>query len=367
VGYYVSGLPNENLGWEYSETWNFGLDFALLNNRLNGTIEYYKQNTKDILLSVNLPSTSGVNSYMANIGETENKGFELSLNGLILDNHNGWTWEAGLNLYINRNELVALASGQERDEDNWWFVGHPIDVIFDYQKIGLWQEGDAYLQDYEPGGNAGMIKVKYTGDYNDDGSPVRQIGTDDRQIMSLEPDFQGGFNTRVAYKGFDLSVIGAFKRGGKLISTLYGSSGYLNMLSGRRGNVDVDYWTPENTGARFPKPGGLISNDNPKYGNTLGYFDASYLKIRTITLGYNFDNNNWLRNTGVDRLRLYFTVQNPFVIFSPYKRESGMDPETNSYGDENAATTGSYQSRLLTIGTNSPATRNYLIGINLTF
>ncbi|MGE4586078.1 MAG: TonB-dependent receptor [Mangrovibacterium sp.] len=367
VGYYVSELPNENLGWEYSETWNFGLDFALLNNRLNGTVEYYKQDTKDILLSVSLPSTSGVNSYMANIGETENKGFELSLDGVILDDLNGWTWEAGINLYINRNEVVALASGQERDESNWWFVGHPIDVIFDYQKIGLWQEGDAYLQDYEPGGNAGMIKVKYTGDYNDDGSPVREIGTDDRQVMSLEPDFQGGFNTRVAYKGFDLSVIGAFKRGGKLISTLYGSSGYLNMLSGRRGNVDVDYWTPENTGARFPKPGGLTSGDNPKYGSTLGYFDASYLKIRTITLGYNFENNNWLRNTGVDRLRLYFTVQNPFVIFSPYKRESGMDPETNSYGDENAAVTTTYQKRLLTIGTNTPSTRNYLIGINLTF
>ena len=367
TGYYVSQLPNSNLGWEYSKTWNYGLDFSFLKSRLSGTIEYYVQKTHDLLLSVNLPSTAGVNSYMANIGKTQNKGLEVSLNGVILDNLNGWTWEAGVNLYLNRNKLVSLASGQKRDENNWWFVGHPIDVIYDYKRIGLWQEGDEFLEKYESGGNVGMIKVKYTGEYNDDGSPVRQIGTDDRQILDVEPDLQGGFNTRVAYKGIDLSVVGVFKSGGILISTLYSSSGYLNMLSGRRGNVKADYWTPENTGARYPKPGGKTSNDNPAYGSTLGYFDATYWKIRTITLGYNFENSNWLKNAGVDRLRLYFTVQNPFVMFSPYKRESGMDPETNSYGDENAAVTNTYKERLLTIGTNTPSTRNYLIGVNLTF
>jgi TonB-linked SusC/RagA family outer membrane protein len=369
VGYYVSELPNESLGWEYSETWNFGLDFSLLNHRLSGTMEYYVQKTKDILLSVNLPSTSGVSSYMDNIGETQNKGFELSLNGVILDDLNGWTWEAGINLYANRNKLVALASGQERDEDNWWFVGHPINVIYDYEKIGLWNETDAdyqYLQDYEPGGNAGMIKVKYTGDYNDDGSPTRQINADDRQIIDVNPDFEGGFNTRVAYKDFDLSIVGAFKSGGTLISTLYSSAGYLNLLSGRRGNVEVDYWTPENTGAKYPKPGGIESSNNPKYGSTLGYFDASYLKIRTMTFGYNFDHSSWLKKAGIERLRLYCTVQNPFVLFSPYHDESGMDPETNSYGDENQAVS-SYKKRLLIIGVNTPSTRNYLFGVNLTF
>jgi TonB-linked SusC/RagA family outer membrane protein len=365
TGYYVSELPNAKLGWEYSETWNFGVDFRVINHRLSGTLEYYIQDTKDILLAVNLPNTSGVNSYMANIGETQNKGFELSLDGLILDDYNGWTWEAGLNIYANRNKLIALASGQDRDEGNWWFVGHPIDVIYDYEKIGLWQEGDPNLDILEPGGNIGMIKVKYTGEYNDDGTPARSIGSDDRQVMDLESNFQGGFNTRVAYKGFDLSIIGAFKSGGTLISTLYGSSGYLNLMSGRRGNVKVDYWTPENTGANYPKPGGITSNDNPKYGSTLGYFDASYLKIRTISLGYNFE-DNWMKGAGIDKLRIYCTVQNPLVMFSPYHKESGMDPETNSYGDENSAVS-SYERRLLTIGTNTPSTRNYLIGINLTF
>lgn len=366
VGYYVSELPNSELGWEYSTTWNYGLDFGILNHRLSGTVEYYVTNTNDILLGVNLPNTSGVSSYTANIGETRNKGIEFSLNGLILDNPDGLTWEAGVNFYSNDNELVALASGQERDESNWWFVGNPINVIYDYERIGLWQEGDPNLEILEPGGNVGMIKVKYTGDYNPDGTPTRAIGPEDRQVMSVEPDFQGGFSTRLAYKGFDLTAIGAFKSGGILISTLYGSSGYLNMLNGRRGNVDVDYWTPENTDVRYPRPGGITSGDNPKYGSTLGYFDASYLKIRTITLGYNF-NRNFVQDFGFDNMRLYATVQNPFVFFSPYHDESGMDPETNSYGDENAAVTTSYNRRLLTIGTNTPSTRNYLVGISLTF
>ena len=367
VGYYVSELPNTDLGWEYSETMNFGLDFTLFEGRLSGTAEYYVTNTKDILLRLSLPPTSGVGSYMANIGETQNKGFEFSANGVIINDANGFTWEAGINLYANRNKLVALASGQEKDEGNWWFVGYPIDVIYDYKYVGLWQLGDEYMNIYEPGGNPGMIKVEYTGEYNEDGSPARAIGAADRQPISLEPDLQGGFSTRLAYKGLDLNVVGAFKVGGKLISTLYSSSGYLNMLTGRRNNVRVDYWTPENYDARYPAPEGLISNDNPKYGSTLGYFDASYLKIRTITLGYNFESIDWLKNKGISKLRVYCSAQNPFVFFSPYNDESGMDPETNSFGDENAAVTQTYQSRLLTIGTNTPATKNYLFGINLTF
>ncbi len=372
TGYYVSNLPNKDLGWEYSSTWNFGLDFTLLKGRLSGTVEYYAQKTNDLLLSVSLPGTSGVNSYMANIGKTQNKGIELTLNGIILDNYNGWTWDAGINIYANRNKLTALTSTssetKDRDEANGWFVGHPIDVIYDYEKIGLWQEGDPYLKILEPGGNVGMIKVKYAGEYNADGTPTRQIGPDDRQIISMEPKFQGGFNTHVGYKGFDLSIIGAFKCGGKLISSLHSSSGYLNMLTGWRGQVDVDYWTPENTGAKYPLPGGIQSGDNPKYGTTLGYFDASYVKIRTITLGYNFDKMGWVKAMGINRLRAYVTVQNPFVFFSPYKNECGLDPETNSYSDENVAVsmkTGSHN--LPIVGTNSPATRNYLFGINLTF
>ena len=366
TGFFVSQLPNPDLGWEFSKTLNFGLDFSLLKNRLSGTIEYYVTKTEDILLGLGLPPTSGVSGYTANIGSTENKGFELSLNGTILDNLNGWTWELGANFYVNNNKLVSLASGQTRDENNWWFVGHNINAIFDYEKIGLWQKDDQYLSVLEPGGNIGMIKVKYTGGFKPDGTPERAIGTADRQIMDVDPDFQGGFNTRVSYKGFDLGVVGFFRSGGILFSTIHGSNGYLNLLTGRRNNIDVDYWTPENTGAKYPKPGGILASDNPKYGSTLSYFDGSFLKIRTITLGYDF-NRSLLKRSPV-KLRMYFTAQNPFVMFSPFHKESGMDPETNSFGNENASVNlNANLRRILTVGYNTPATRNYIVGVNLTF
>ncbi len=389
AGYYVNALPNTELGWEYSKTWNFGLDFSLFNGRLNGSFEYYIQKTKDILLDVTMPSTSGVSSFTGNIGNTQNKGFEFTLNGIIIDNKDGWHWDAGINLYLNRNKLTKLTGAQtadgkpERDEANRWFVGYPIDVIYDYEYDGLWNESDVYevvdkngnkttnLAILEPGGNLGMIKVKYNDDILDaNGVPTRQIGADDRRIQSMEPDLLGGFNTTVGYKGFDLTVIGAFQIGGKLISAIHSSNGYLNMLTGRRGQLDVDYWTPENTGAKYPKPGGITSSDNPKYGSTLGYFNAGYLKVRTITLGYNFDNLKAVKDFGISRLRLYASVQNPFVLFSPFNNESGLDPETNSWANQNTAVaidgyTGKH--RMPIVGYNTPATRNFLFGINVTF
>ena len=368
TGYYVTELPNDNLGWEYSQTYNFGLDFSLFNGRLSGTVEYYIQKTKDLLLSVSLPATSGVSSYMANVGKTQNKGIEISLNGIIIENKNGWTWEAGLNFYSNKNEITELASGADRDESNGWFVGYSINSIYDYEKIGLWQKDEEAIREVaEPGGNVGMIKIKYNGDYEADGvTPTRAYNTDDRQIIELDPKWEGGFNTRIAYKNWDLSAVASFRHGGKLISTLYGSSGYLNMLTGRRNNVDVDYWTEDNPTNAYPNPAGILSGDNPKYGSTLGYFSGSYLKIRTISLGYNFK-GNWMKSVGISNLRLYATVTNPFVLFSPYHNESGMDPETNSYGNENQAVTSQYNSRILVVGYNTPTTRNYLFGLNLTF
>ena len=377
TGYYVNSLPNTELGWEYSKTWNFGLDFSLFNGRLSGSFEYYIQKTNDILLDVSLPSTAGVNSFTGNIGNTENKGFEFTLNGIIIDNKNGWNWEAGINLYANRNKLTKLTGALDEngkpapDEANRWFVGHPIDVIYDYKKIGLWQAGEEELMNVlEPGGNVGMIKVKHDRALDANGKPTRAIGPEDREIMSMEPDLIGGFNTTVGYKNFDLTVIGAFQFGGKLISAIHSSSGYLNMLSGRRGNLDVDYWTEQNTGAKYPKPGGIMSSDNPKYGTTLGYFDASYLKVRAITLGYNFDRLKAIKNFGISRLRVYATVQNPFVLFSPFNNESGLDPETNSFATENTAVavegyTGKHKMPI--VGYNTPATRNFLFGLNVTF
>lgn len=399
TGYYVSELANDELGWEYSETLNYGVDFAFL-DRISGSFEYYVQKTNDVLLEVNLPATSGVSRYMDNIGKTQNKGWEFNLNATILDNYNGFTWDAGLNMYSNKNELVELASGAEKDEYNCWFVGHPINSIYDYEKIGLWMPedyfyvpnseytGKTYGQIMEPSGDAGMIRVKYTGDFDENGMPTRAIGPEDRQIMHIDPKLQGGFNTRLEWKGLDLTVIGAFQVGGKLISTLHSGNGYLNLLSGRRGNVDVDYFHADrvkkeiqkdengnymvyNRDAKYPDPNARRDGDNAAYASTLGYFNASYCKIRTITLGYNFKNNgnNVLDEIGIKKIRVYGTIQNPWVIASKFKKETGLDPETNSFGNQNVATsTTAYKAdKVLTVGTNTPSTRTFLVGLNITF
>ncbi len=375
TGYFVDGLPNPNLGWEFSETYNYGLDFGLFNNRLSGSVEYYITKTNDILLGLGLPSTAGVGSVTSNIGNSENKGLEIALNGTIFDNPDGFSWDVGVNVYTNKNEITSLASGQDRDEGNLWFVGSPINVIFDYERLGLWNQTDPgfeYLDQFEPGGNEGMIRVRYTGEFNADGSPVRAIGSDDRIVQDPQPDFLGGFNTRLAYKDFDLSIVGAFQSGGILVSTLHSSNGYLNLLTGRRNNIDVDYWTPTNTDAKYPAPGGIQSGDNPKYGSTLGYFDGSYLKVRAMTLGYNFD-QDFIRDSWFKSLRLYATVQNPFVLFSPFHDESGLDPETNSGVNDqgqrqNVATeTNNISTGIPTVGYNVPTTRNFMLGLNVTF
>lgn len=401
TGYYVQELANDELGWEYSETMNYGVDFAFL-DRISGSFEYYVQKTNDVLLSVSLPATSGVSSYMDNIGKTQNKGWEFNLNATILDNYNGFNWDAGINMYSNKNELVELASGAEKDEGNCWFVGHPINSIYDYENIGLWMPEDFYYQPegydksygkiLEPSGDAGMIRVKYTGDFDENGMPTRAIGPEDRQIMHIDPKLQGGFNTRLEWKGVDLTVIGAFQVGGKLISTLHSGNGYLNLLSGRRGNVDVDYFWAEREGkgsskkimqdengnyivhnrdAKYPDPNARRDGDNAGYASTLGYFNASFCKIRTITLGYNFKNNGnaVLDEIGIKKIRVYGTIQNPWVIASKFKKETGLDPETNSFGNQNVATsTTAYKANsILTVGTNTPSTRTFLVGLNITF
>lgn len=365
TGYFVQEAPNPILGWEVTTGWNYALDYGLFNDRISGSIEFYNNKTSDVLVGVGLPGSSGLSSYTANAANTLNRGIEFSINGLIIDNPNGFRLEAGFNIYTNHNEITSLSDGTTRNEGNGWFVGEPINVIYDYNRIGLWQEGEPNRDILEPGGNVGMIKVEYTGEYNADGTPVRAIGAADRKVIDVNPDLQGGFNTSMSYKGFDLGIVGGFQSGGTLISTLYGSGGYLNLLTGRRGQVDVDYWTPENTGARYPKPGGIQSGDNPKYGSTLGYFDASYVKIRTLTLGYNFT-QDFVKKSGFDRLRLYATLQNALVLYSPYHKETGLDPEPNSTGDQNQAVAG-YNSRILTVGTNTPATRNIVFGLNVTF
>ena len=355
LGYYVSTLPNNNLGWEYSETWNVGVDYGMFNGRLSGTIEYYHVLTTDLLQNVSLPPTSGVGSYTANVGKTKNNGFEFTINGTIIQHRgDGFNWTAGLNFYHNHNEIVELASGAKEDRNNNWYVGYPVNSFRDYVYDGIFQpdEEDA-RKILEGSGNVGMIKVKYLGDYDANGLPTRPIGDDDKIIQSNEAKLMGGFNTMLTWKGFDLNIVGGFQIGGIYTSNTHYS--YTNQLSGRRGNLVVDYWTPETPNAHWPAPGGLAENDDsPMHQGCASRYDASNLVINTITLGYNFSNIKAVKNFGLRNCRLYASVQNPFVLFSPFYNATGIRPMTNS---------GAYA-----VGaTGTPNTINYLLGLNLSF
>ncbi len=362
-GAYVTDLPNSSLGWEYTKNYNFGIDFGFMQDRITGYIDIYKQKTSDVLFAVQLPQSSGViNKVWQNVGKTENKGFEFSVSAQVIkpENKGDFEWIVDFNIYANRNEISELNSGVKQDIGNGFFVGQPINVIYDYQKLGIIQENEApYLGTYA----AGKIKVA---DLNNDGL-ITADG--DRKILgSFEPDFAGGISTRLAYKGFDFSVVSFYKKGGMLISTIHMPHSYYSTNNGRRNSIKVDYWTPENPDGKYPQPGNQTSAEQDDWGSTLGYFDASYWKIRTITLGYTFE-SNLLNRVNCKDARIYLTCQNPFTLFSPYMKEGGLDPEATGTGAQGANTglTGGITSRALTIGANTPPTRNFLIGLSVKF
>ena len=366
-GAYVTDLPNPELGWEYTKNYNFGIDFGFLDSRITGYLDLYKQKTSDVLYAVQLPQSSGVsNNVWQNVGATENKGFEFSISAQIIEprGKDGFGWDMDFNIYANRNKLVSLNSGVSQDIGNGFFVGHPFNVIYDYVNLGIIQEDEApYLGTYAAG------KIKVDDISGPDGVPDGQITGDDRKILgSFEPDFAGGFSTRLYYKSFDFSIVSFFKSGGLLVSTMHMPHSYLSTNNGRRNSIKVDYWTPEHSSGTYPQPGNQSSADQDDWGSTLGYFDASFWKVRTISLGYTFD-SSMLDNIGCKDGRIYFTCQNPFVLFSPYMDAGGLDPEATGTGPQGANTslTGGLTSRVLSIGANTPPTRNFIIGLSVKF
>ena len=360
-GYYVGSLANADLGWEYTNTFNVGLDFSFLNERLSGSVEWYSQNTHDLLVEQRLPPTSGVpGNIMMNIGETKNTGMEFSLSGKVIDTKD-FQWTLDASLYFNKNEIVKLNSGVDQDESKGWFVGHPINVIYDYKKTGIWQLDEA-AEAAKYSAKPGEIKIL---DHNGDG----EISPLDRHVIgNFDPDFEGGFTSRMNYKNFDFTVVGFYRVGGTLASTIHQGASYTNMLQGRRNQIKVDYWTPTNPTDKYPMPNSTDQPTASQYGGTLGYFNAGFLKIRSMTLGYNVP-ATWTKKTlGINSARVYCTVQNPFTFFSEYMREGGVDPEATGVGTGSlSGTSYGLQSRHLVVTLNTPPTRTFILGLNVSF
>lgn len=357
TGAFPTSVPNPDLTWEYTSTANIGLDFAMLQNRISGSLEVYKEFTNSLLLPETLPPTSGIpNAVLTNIGKTQNKGIELQISSVNVKSSNpmGFSWSTDLNLSINRGRVVQLAAGITSDVSNGWFVGHPIDVFYDYKKLGIWQNtpGDSALArslGLTLNGTSSVIGTIKVGDISGpDGKPDGKIdATYDRMIIGTsQPKWQGGMTNRFGFKGFDLTVVAFARMGNMMYSGLEGG-GFVNTYQGTYNNLVQDFWTPENHQQQFPKAN--AGSTNPAYHSLLGYFDGSFIKIRSLSLGYNLSPAT-VQKLGLRSLRVYATASDPFILFSPYRRAGGIDPE----GAGN-------------LGTDTPSVWSMLFGINVSF
>lgn len=337
-GYRPFTISNPDLKWETTTSTNVGLDFSVFRGRLSGSLEYYRADTRDLLLFDQLPLTSGFDRVLRNVGKTRNQGIELTVSSVNVDAPGGFRWTTDLQFTRNRESILELFNGKVDDIGNARFIGQPLTAYYDYKKIGIWQTSEAEeAKKYQS--TPGQIKIQ---DTNNDG----KIDGLDRVILGSQvPKFSLGLTNRFEYKGFDLSFF-VFARIGYMFRSIFHQD-FLT-LAGRYNSLDVDYWTPNNPTNEFPRPN--KNQEFPPFRSTLLYFDGSFVKIRNINFGYNVP-SKLTDKLRISSLRVFASVQQPF-IFSEYRTKyKGIDSETD--GDVNAD--------------QSPAVRQTTFGINLKF
>jgi TonB-linked SusC/RagA family outer membrane protein len=325
-GYKPGQIPNPDLTWEKTDQADLGLEYSLFNNRISGSIDAYRANTHDLLLTRLLPVTSGFTSTLQNVGATRNTGVELGLSTVNLENWRGLRWSSDIAWSRNRNEIVSLASGATSDVGNVWFVGHPVSlcnpttcqdpqrqVFYDYQYVGVWQYADSLaMKAFNAAGSTFKSGDPRVADVNGDG----KIDANDRTFIGdTYPSWEGSLANRFSYGAFDLSALVTAKWG-----YTFQDATPRNYF-GRYGNIaDMDYWTPTNPTNANPAPTtGAVSR---LYSSTRFYRDGSHWRIRNITAGYTLDPRIAGR-IGAGSLRIYGTAQDPY-IHSDYV---GTDPE----------------------------------------
>jgi TonB-linked SusC/RagA family outer membrane protein len=325
--------------WESTAVTNIGLDFGLLDNRISGSIELYQSKTSDILQEVTLPPTSAVTSVIENIGKTEGKGIEITLRTVNVATSD-FNWTTDFTFSSSKEEITYLAGGVDQDIANGWFVGSPLDVFYDWKKIGIWQLDEADLADlygYVPGD----LKLE-------DVVPDSSYLEDDRVIIgNPRPKWIGGLNSVMTYKNFDLNVF-VYARMGHMVSdpveTMWSPDG-------RENSIVRNYWTPNNPTNDYPRLNPRLTRSGWSRATVLRYDDGSFVKIKDITLGYTLPRSV----TGkimISSARIYVTAKNAFV-FGKFFNKGRYDPEAvNSSGSFN---------------TSMPIPKMYAIGLNVTF
>jgi TonB-linked SusC/RagA family outer membrane protein len=313
-GYRPNTIGNPDLKWETSTSKNVGLDFSFWRGRVSGSMEFYQTNTTDLLLSDQLPGSIGFSAVTRNVGETQNTGFELGVSTVNVDK-GGFKWSTDFVFTKNTEKIVSLYNGAVDDIGNKWFIGQPLSAIYDYKKLGIWQTSEAD-QAKAFGSTVGQIKVQ---DTNGDG----KINADDRVFLGSDiPNWTGGITNRFAFKGFDLSFFIYARQGQTIISGFHQD---LNQLAGRYEQMKVDYWTPNNPTNEFPQP--KSNQEFPVNNGAIINFDGSFVKVRNINFGYTVP-QKFVQKLGIESLRIFTSIQQPFIWSSYRSKYNGVDPET---------------------------------------
>ncbi len=331
AGKIPSTMANPDLKWEKTSAYDFGLDFGFLNNRINGSIDVYFNKTTDLLFYKTAPASSVFTTVTSNIGNSKGNGIELALNTRVIESKD-FVWDINWSYSHMTDKITELADGVNYyiDGTTIYKVGEPVKAFYDYETDGCWNVGEyakyitawqerhagataAYPTGY---GTPGTLKIV---DRNDDGKLSSTEGEDDRRIYSREPKHIFGMNNTFTYKDFSLSVQ-LYARLGGYIS--YGMNEQLNYESANWGD-DVDYWTPTNTGAKFPSPG-AASAIYSSYKTALMYEKADYFKIKDVTLAYNLP-KSLISKFGIDNVKIYGSLKNYFNFsrISNYDSERG--------------------------------------------
>ncbi|MBT1705611.1 SusC/RagA family TonB-linked outer membrane protein [Chryseosolibacter indicus] len=339
-------IPNPQLGWEKTSQWNFGVDFGFVNNRITGSLDYYIANTYDMILNRTPNSVTGYSNITVNIGETENRGIDLMLSSINID-HGGFRWTTDIIFSRNRGKIVELYGNGVSDINKAWFIGQPLQVYYDYKKIGIWQAADAEeMKKFNDNGAkyaAGDIRVE---DVNND---YRIDQNNDRQILGTSnPKWNGGITNTFSYKNIDLSFF-IYSRWGQMME-----GGAVDM-QGRYASRKVDYWTPTNPTNAYPRAD-FLNGGQPVHYTAMNYIDGSFIKVRYITLGYRFPDAIASR-AGMSNLRIYTQVLNPFL----YAKVDFFDPDVN-FQNIQPNTSGSTNTSGSAI-----SSRSLVFGLNATF
>ncbi len=324
AGNIPSAMGNTSLTWEKTASLNFGIDFGIIDNRISGSIDYFMNNTTDLLYQKSAPPSSVYPSVWGNIGATKGSGIEVALNTSIVRSKD-FNWNINWSYTSFKDEIVTLADSLSRNINgtSGQIVGEPVLIYFDYEADGCWGAGefDQYKADWQARhegetigfvsayGAPGTIKLV---DRDDNG----KFDNDDKIVYDRSPKHILGMNNSISYKNFSLDVL-VYARLGGYIS--YGINGALNYESANW--ADLDYWTPGNLEAKFPSPG-AASTTFASYGSALLYEKADYLKIKDVTLSYKLP-KNVLNNLGIDNAKIYGSLKN-FFTFSSIEN---YDPE----------------------------------------